>query len=66
MVPVFYSIDEYILTNITNITSMFSQFSPNPDWVRVPVLITMILDIMLPVIRIKQLSYIYNEKNPLH
>ena len=58
MVPVFYSIDEYILTNITNITSMFSQFSPNPDWVRGPVVRKRILDMMLPVRRKPVIIYL--------
>ena len=64
MVPVIYSIEEHILTNITNIMSIFSQFFtfwvllsilfvPNPDWVRVPVVQKKIVDVMLPFRRIK-------------
>ena len=63
MVLVSYSIDEHILTNITNITSIFCSYSPNPGYLRVPVVQKRTLGIILPVKRIKQLLYIYNEKN---
>ena len=37
-------------------------FVPNIDWLRVPVVQRSILDIIIPVKRIEQLSYIYYEK----
>ena len=66
MVPVFYSIHENVLNNIGNITGIFYQFftqfilcTHTGDKKR-------IRDNMLPIKRIRQLSYIYNEKQSVH